>query len=166
MLGQTRDLISVRGPDYFVYRKQKNTISITLVTVLFLYLFSLLVHMFTMWFMKLLLLLRNSCRLIFGSMLDICNKESIAQICIWNSFHNSQITPTFHTPNAHYNLQILQHWCKLMYSRQTFRRQGKAHMDSTGLTGPGGPKMPNCSSKYAKQAETRRWLSVLSYPNE
>jgi len=48
MLGRIRDLISVPGPDYFVYLKQKNTKRITLFTFVFLYLFSLLVNMFAM----------------------------------------------------------------------------------------------------------------------
>ena len=34
------------------------------------------------------------CSLIFGSMLDAVIKESIAQLCIWNSFHYCQIMPT------------------------------------------------------------------------
>jgi len=48
MLGQIRDLISVRGPDSFVYRKQKDATRITLVTFVLFYLFSLLVNMFAM----------------------------------------------------------------------------------------------------------------------
>jgi len=49
MLGQVRDLINVRGPDYFVYRKQKNnTTRVTLVMFAFFYLFSLLINMFAM----------------------------------------------------------------------------------------------------------------------
>jgi len=48
MLGQIRNLISVRAPDYFVYRKQKNTTRLTLVIFVFFSLFSLLVTMFAM----------------------------------------------------------------------------------------------------------------------
>jgi len=70
MLGQIRGLINVREPDYFVYRKQKkyNTHNTSHVCI-FLFIFFAR-YMFAMWFMKLLLLLHNSCRLIFGSVLD------------------------------------------------------------------------------------------------
>jgi len=47
MLGQIRNPISIRWPDYFVYRK-KNTTCITLVTFVFFYLFSLLINIFAM----------------------------------------------------------------------------------------------------------------------
>ena len=48
---------------------KNNTTRIKLVMFIFLYLIGLLVNMFAMWFMK-LVLLHNSCGLIFSSMLD------------------------------------------------------------------------------------------------
>jgi len=39
-------------------------------------------------------------------------------------------------------------------------------MYNAGLACPDGPKMPNRSSKYSKQAATGRWLTVLNYLDE
>ena len=63
-------LLASAGQTIFCIENKRNTIRITLATFVFFYLFSLLVKMFAMWFIKLLLLLHNSWRLIFGSMAD------------------------------------------------------------------------------------------------
>ena len=100
-------------------KQKKNTTRIAFTFVFFYFFLCSLTSMFAMWFMNLLLLLHNSCRLITGSVLDAAigrvssmesiEYESMVQICIWNSFHNCQITPTLRTPNAHYNLQLSLH---------------------------------------------------------
>ena len=58
------------GRTILCIENKRFTTRITLDTFVFFYLFSLLANMFAMWFIKLLLLLHNGCRLIIGSTLD------------------------------------------------------------------------------------------------
>ena len=91
MLGQNRDLISVPGPDCFVYwkklTKQKQTTTTRAPSLTFVYrccyLLYLVRNMFTMWLMKLILLLHDSCSMWFHAW--CCNTENIVHMCIWNS---------------------------------------------------------------------------------
>ena len=62
------------GRTIFCFEKKKYNTHNTSHICIF-YLFSLLVNMFAKWFMELLLLLHNSCRLIFGFILDAANKR-------------------------------------------------------------------------------------------
>jgi len=66
MLGQNRDLISVRGPDCFVHWKNKTkSYTHNIRHVCIFSLFSLFGNMFAKWLLQLLLLLHNSCNIWF-----------------------------------------------------------------------------------------------------
>ena len=67
MLGQLRDLISVHAPNYFVHwqKTKQKTARITLVTFVHCNFFSLFGNMFGMWLLQLLLLVHNSCNMLF-----------------------------------------------------------------------------------------------------
>jgi len=140
MLGQIRDLISVRGPNSFVYRNKKNTTRITLVTFVFFCLFSLLVNMFAMWFMNLLLLFHNSCRLIIVFFFDAAIRRVTC-----NSFYNCRSNAYASHSKCPLRLSV---WFRSTDASQCSvdRSLGAKHMYNTRLPGPDESKMHDRSS--------------------
>jgi len=150
----------------FVYRKQKDTTRITSVTFAFFYLFSLLVNMFAMWFMKLLLLLHNRRRLIVGSRLNAAIRRVS---CKYAPEILLQLPDNAYASHSKCPLQFTN-FAALMHANiesTEVRRQGQAHIQYR-VAMPRWTKNVKSIVKICliASAEAGRQLSVLNYPDE